>query len=83
MSVLKAQTPASTRNSLIILVVEIDGPGKVAVGNEIFVNAGELLPLRLVKNGAVDRLGGKEFISKLVVELLISVHRILAMVKFL
>lgn len=83
MSEVHDQELATIVKTLIILVVETAGAVIVAVGKDIFVTAAAELPLRFVKNGAVDTLGGKELISKDVFELLINVHKILATVPFL
>jgi hypothetical protein len=66
-------------NVLIILVVDTDDAGIVAVVKAILVNAFAVLPAKSVKKDpeAVERKG---FISNDVVELLSNVHRIFATV---
>ena len=54
-------TPPSILNSLIILVTETLAAAIVAVGKLMFVIARLLAPPRLVKNAAVERDGGSEF----------------------
>jgi len=63
---------------LIILVTDTLAAEIVAVGKLMLVIARLELPLKLVKNAAVENAGGSEFISRLCALLLIKLHNILA-----
>ena len=72
--------PPEIVNCLIILVVVNEEPEIVAVGNDMFVTAGDELPDKSVKNGFVDNAGGSELISNVTALLLSRLHNTLATV---
>jgi hypothetical protein len=77
------QTPADIRNLFIILVVDITGAGTEAIPIDELITAGAVPEDGVTNVPKVNPAVSKGFKSKLVDELLIKVHNMLALVPFL